>query len=124
MQSVAFGIFKYSITFVFGNTLKVFLNTPKVILNTPKVILNKAGLLSNKARLFQNKAGLLSNRHFWYQFTRFLDYKDQKYLQNPIKSINYLCVLLVVFVVFRQKLEFTATLLPPKMCLNTGVIED
>ena len=57
MQSVAFGIFKYSITFVFGNT-------PKVILNTPKVILNKAGLLSNKARLFQNKAGLLSNRHF------------------------------------------------------------
>ena len=78
MQSVAFGIFKYSITFVFGNTPKVFLNTPKVFLNTPKVILNKAGLLSNKAgllsnkagllsnkaRLFQNKAGLLSNRHF------------------------------------------------------------
>jgi len=63
--------------------------------------------------------------HFWGpQFTRFLDYKDQKYLQNPIKSINYLCVLLVIFVVFHQKLEFAATLLPPKMCLNTGVIED
>jgi len=53
-----------------------------------------------------------------------LDYKDQKYLQNPIKSTNYLCVLLVIFVVFRQKTEFAATLLPPKMCLNTGVIED
>jgi len=53
-----------------------------------------------------------------------LDYKDPKYLQNPIKSTNYLCVLLVVFVVFCQKPEFAATLLPPKMCLTTGVIED
>jgi hypothetical protein len=32
--------------------------------------------------------------------------------------------LLVFFVAFCQKPEFAATLLPPKMCLNTGVIED
>ena len=28
------------------------------------------------------------------------------------------------YVAFRQKSNFAATLLPPKKCLNTGVVED
>ena len=67
MQSVAFGVFKYPITFVFGNTPKVFLNTPKVILNKAGLLFNKAGLLFNKAGLFQNKVGLFQNKAGLFQ---------------------------------------------------------
>jgi hypothetical protein len=37
---------------------------------------------------------------------------------------NYLCAFSRFFVAFRQKSDFAATLLPPKMCLNTGIVED
>jgi hypothetical protein len=37
---------------------------------------------------------------------------------------NYLYILLIYFIAFRHKSEFAATLLPPKKCLNTGIVED
>ena len=37
---------------------------------------------------------------------------------------NYLYILLIDFVAFRQKSEFATTLLPSKIYLNTGIVED
>ena len=92
---------------VFLNTPKVFLNTPKVFLNTPKVFLNTPKVFLNTPKVFFNKAGLLQNK------VRLLQNKAGL-LQNKVRF----------YVVFRQKSEFAATVLPPKNRLNTGVSED
>ena len=68
--------------------------------------MNKARLFFNKARLFQNKAGLFQN-------------KAGLFVKKALSD----CFLLDFFA-FCQKSKFAATLLPPKICLNTGITED
>jgi len=62
--------------------------------------LNTPKVIFITPKVFFNKAGLLQNK--------------VRLLQNKVRF----------YVVFRQKSEFAATVLPPKNRLNTGVSED
>ena len=93
---------KYRILGLFPKTCFLFCKSDnaRVFLNTPKVFLNTPKVFFNKAGLLQNKVRLLQNK--------------AGLLQNKVRF----------YVVFRQKSEFAATVLPPKNRLNTGVSED
>jgi hypothetical protein len=64
---------------------------------------------------------LSTNVSFISIFSRFLDYKDTK---NSSKSHENPPIAFIIFVILRHKSKFAATLLPPKKCLNTDVLED
>lgn len=60
----------------------------------------------NKARLFLIRQGY------------------SKIRQGYLSKRHFLIVFYSIFFAFCQKSKFAATLLPPKICLNTGITED